>query len=60
MIELKTTTAYDLKETAELLHLNIQTIRNYIKAGKIKAQKVGRSYYVTEETIRDFLNGDSK
>ena len=58
MIKLDTVTAYDLKETAELLHLNIQTIRKYIKLGKIRAQKVGRSYYVTDETIAEFIKGE--
>ena len=57
MIKLKTTTAYDVKETAGILHIGIQTVRLYIKQGKIKAQKVGTRYYVTDETVADFLKG---
>lgn len=58
MIKLETTTAYTVKEASELLHLNEQTLRRYIKTGKIRAQKVGVPYYVTEDTIREFLNGE--
>lgn len=59
MIELKDTTAYNVKETAELLHVSDATVRLYIKRGKIRAQKVGVKYYVTDETIADFLRGDT-
>lgn len=60
MIQLKDTTAYDVKETANLLHINEQTVRKYIKQCKIRSQKVGLKYYVTDETIADFLKGDMK
>lgn len=60
MIKLETTTAYTIKEAAELLHLNEQTVRKYIKIGKIRAQKVGVPYYVTEETLKEFLNNEVK
>jgi len=46
---------YDLKEVVKLLGLNIQTVRQYIKEGKLKASKVGTHYMVTEEAIKDFL-----
>jgi len=59
MIKLETTTAYNVKETAELLHIGYQTVLLYIKRGKIKAQKVGVKYYVTDETIAEFLRGDT-
>lgn len=58
MIKLETCTAYDIKEASELLHLSPNTIRKYIKEGKIRAQKVGRNYYVTNETILKFLKGE--
>lgn len=58
MIKLETTTAYTIKEAAELLHLSEQTVRRYIKTGKIRAQKVGVPYYVTEDTLKEFLNNE--
>lgn len=60
MIKLETTTAYTIKEAAELLHLNEQTVRKYIKQGKIRAQRVGLPYYVTEDTLKEFLNNEVK
>lgn len=46
---------YDLQEVCEILKMNIQTIRIYIKEGKLKASKVGRKYVITEEDFKAFL-----
>lgn len=49
---------YDLKEVVNLLGLNIQTIRKFIKEGKLKASKVGTHYMVTEDAIKEFLKAN--
>ena len=49
---------YNLKEVVKLLGLNIQTIRQYIKDGKLKASKIGTHYMVTDEAIKDFLKAN--
>lgn len=49
---------YDLKEVVKLLGLNIRTIRQYIKEGKLKASKVGTHYIVTEDAIKEFLKAN--
>ena len=59
MIKLEDVTVYDVEECAELLKVNPQTIRRYIKSGKLKGQKVGGRLYVTADTIKDLLKGDS-
>ena len=46
---------YDLNEVCEILKMNIQTIRIYIKEGKLKASKVGRKYVITEDDFKTFL-----
>ncbi len=46
---------YDLKEVSEMLKMNIQTLRRYIKEGKLKASKVGTHYMITEESLKEFL-----
>ena len=46
---------YDINEVCELLKMNIQTIRIYIREGKLKASKVGRKYIITEENLKEFL-----
>lgn len=49
---------YNLKEVVKLLGLNIQTIRQYIKEGKLKASKIGTHYIVTDEVIKEFLKAN--
>ena len=46
---------YDLKALSEKLNIGIRTLREYIKKGKLKAKKIGRSYYVTESNLMVFL-----
>lgn len=46
---------YDLDDLVKLLKMNIQTLRIYIKEGKLKASKVGRKYIITEENLKEFL-----
>ena len=46
---------YDLNEVWELLKMNIQTIRIYIKEGKLKASKIGRKYIITEDDLKEFI-----
>jgi excisionase family DNA binding protein len=49
---------YNLKEVVKILGLNIQTIRKFIKEGKLKASKVGTHYMVTDEAIKEFLKAN--
>lgn len=58
MIKLETTTAYEVKEAAEMLHRTPVTIRKYIKSGDLKAQKVGNTWYITDKTLTEFLTGE--
>jgi excisionase family DNA binding protein len=58
MIKLETTTAYDVKEAAEMLHRSKNTIRSYIKSGELKAQKVGNTWYITDKTLTEFITGE--
>lgn len=50
-----TTKLYTLQEVADLLHVTRKTIYNYMKAKKIKAIKVGRTYRVTQEELNKYL-----
>lgn len=49
------TVFYSLYEISEETGLSKQTLRTYIKQDKLKAQKLGRGFYVTEENFRSFL-----
>lgn len=58
MIKLPTTTAYSTKEAAEMLDKKPRDVWSYIKSGKLKAQKVGRTWYITEKTLTEFVTGE--
>ena len=47
---------YKAEELAELLQVNIMTIYRYIKAGKLKAYKIGKEFRIDKEDFSSFLN----
>jgi excisionase family DNA binding protein len=46
---------YTIPETAEALNVTSQTIRAYIKKGRIKSQRIGRPILITENNLKEFL-----
>jgi len=57
MIEIGNIKAYDVQEIAKMFDMTPQSIRKFIREGRIKGRKVGTRWYVTEEAIRDYLMG---
>lgn len=55
MEELFNIKMYSTQEVAELLKVTERSVYNYIKAGKIKAKKIGGKWRVTEENFKYFL-----
>lgn len=47
---------YKAEELAKMLKVNIMTIYRYIKAGKLKAYKIGREYRIDKNEFNNFLN----
>jgi excisionase family DNA binding protein len=47
---------YTAKELADKLRINIMTIYRYIKAGKIKAYKIGKGFRIKKQEFQEFLN----
>lgn len=47
---------YTIPEVAEALNVTSQTIRAWIKQGKIKSQRIGRPILITESNLKEFLN----
>ena len=60
MIEIGDIKAYDVQEIAKIFDMTPQSIRKFIREGRIKGRKVGTRWYVTEEAIRDYLMGENK
>jgi len=46
---------YTIPETATALRVTPQTIRAWIKQGKIKSQRIGRPILITENNLKEFL-----
>jgi len=47
-----------VKDLMEILPITGQTIRAYIRNGKLKAKKLGQLYYVSETDLLAFLGRD--
>ncbi len=46
---------YKAEDLAELLEVNIMTIYRYIKAGRLKAHKIGRDFRIDKIEFNAFL-----
>lgn len=55
-IEIEGVKFYKIPEVAEALNVTPQTIRAYIKQGRLKAQRIGRPFLIREEDIKEFIN----
>jgi excisionase family DNA binding protein len=47
---------YTAKELADKLRVNIMTIYRYIKAGKLKAYKIGKEFRIEKKEFQRFLD----
>lgn len=47
---------YTTEELANKLKLNVMTIYRYIKAGKLKAHKIGKEYRITRTEFEKFIH----
>lgn len=48
-------TVYTVDDIAELLQVSQRTVYDYLRSGKLKGKKIGKSWKVTEEALRAFL-----
>lgn len=46
---------YTITEVAEALKVNPQTVRNWVKEGKLKGKRIGRPILITESNIMEFI-----
>ncbi len=46
---------YTLHEVAALLSCHYQSVRTYVKTGKLRAIKLGRTYRVSKEALQEFV-----
>ena len=48
---------YTLKEVSEVLKVTERTLLTYIKEGKLKANKIGGKWIISQENLQNFING---
>lgn len=53
--EIEGITFYTIPETALALKVTPQTVRTWIKKGRIKSQRIGRPILITENNLKEFL-----
>lgn len=65
MNETKTTTdtapsfkTYSLQETADILGIAPRTLHDYLKNGRIKGQKIGGHWRISEKNLQRFIDGE--
>ena len=46
---------YTIQDTAKALKVTPQTIRSYIKQGRLKGKRLGRPILITERNLKEFL-----
>ncbi|MEW6455108.1 MAG: helix-turn-helix domain-containing protein [Acidobacteriota bacterium] len=48
---------YSLEEVSKQLGITLRAVRNYVYSGKIRFQKIGGKVYISEESLKEFLQG---
>jgi excisionase family DNA binding protein len=42
---------YSVEQVAELLHLHVKTVRNYVREGRLKAVRIGKQYRISADDL---------
>lgn len=51
---------YTVKEICEILKIKPLTVYRWLKAGKLKALKIGKNYRIENQEFERFINQKSK
>jgi len=54
-VEIEGIKFFTILETAEVLKVTHQTVRSYIKKGRLRGQRIGRPIFITEKSLKEFL-----
>jgi len=54
-IKIKDMTLYSVSEVSHKLNVTTVTIRNYLRQGKLKGQKVMGRWFISEEDLVEFF-----
>lgn len=59
-IEIRPNAVYTLAEVCQILRISDATARRWLKAGKLRAARVGRAYRVLGSQLLDALNPEDR
>ena len=48
---------YTPEEVADILKMKVTTIRKYLTQGDLKGMKIGRIWRISEEELKEFIEG---
>ena len=51
---------YTLRQLSQMLKVTERTMYNYIKDGRLKGQKIGGVWQISQTNLEKFLNGDTQ
>ncbi len=51
---------YDVEELSDLLHIQERTVRKLLRDGTLKAKKLARKWYVSEEAIKEYFQAEDQ
>lgn len=57
MREIQGVKLYDMNEVAEMLNISKRTITTMMQKGQLLNTRIGRKIFISEESIKDYLNG---
>jgi excisionase family DNA binding protein len=49
---------YDLQELSKKLGIHLVTLQRYCRKGKLRGQKIGRGWQVSDENLKAFINAE--
>jgi len=55
MVNILEKSYYNVSELVEILKVSSFTIREYLKAGKLRGRKIAKQWLVSEKELEDFL-----
>jgi hypothetical protein len=58
-IKIKGEEYYLVTDLADILPIEVDTIRMYLRTGRIRGKKIGILWYVSSRDLRRFLDGGS-
>lgn len=55
MVQIENTKLYTMEEVANIFGCSTRTVKRYVNAGKIDGQRLGRTWYFTEESVKRYF-----